>query len=140
MSKEIILKKIEQLRMLLRELEQLLVRPLLEFRGDMVVIRAAERDFQLMVELASDINTTVLIAKTGKTPDTYRQSFNDIEKLGIITSNIAAALVKSAKLRNILVHEYDFEEDYERFYSSAKALSPIYQEYLQAMVRYIEKW
>src|SRR3990167_7917969 len=119
MSKEIILKKLEQLKALLSELKTLLAKPAADFVKDTVVIRAAERNFLLMVELAGDINTTILVDKTGKTPDTYRQSFSDIEKLGLVSGDLASTLLVSAKLRNILVHEYDFEEDYERFYNSA---------------------
>lgn len=137
MSKEIILKKIEQLKALLAELESLLQKGAEDFINDTVVIRAAERNFQLIVELAGDINTTLLVDKTGKTPDTYRQSFSDIEKLGVIDADLAAVMATSAKLRNILVHEYDFEEDYERFYISAKEIAPSYQKYIEAMLKYM---
>lgn len=138
MSKEIILKKIEQLKALLAELEALVAKPAADFIKDTVVIRAAERDFQLLVELASDINTTLLVDKTGKTPDTYRQSFSDIGKLGVIDKEMTAAMVASAKLRNILVHEYDFEEDYERFYASAKQILPAYHGYIAAILKYVK--
>ena len=138
MSKEIILKKIEQLKALLVELEALLAKPLADFSKDTVVIRAAERYFQLIVELASDINTTLLVDKTGKTPDTYRQSFSDIEKLGVIDKELSGVMATSARLRNILVHEYDFEEDNERFYTSAKQMMPSYQAYTVAILKYIQ--
>ncbi|MBI4066349.1 DUF86 domain-containing protein, partial [Candidatus Gottesmanbacteria bacterium] len=71
------------------------------------------------------------------TPDTYLQSFSDIEKLGLVSGDLASTLLVSAKLRNILVHEYDFEEDYERFYDSAKEIVPAYQQYIEAVLKYI---
>ena len=119
------------------ELEALLAKPAADFIKDTIVIRAAERDFQLIVELASDINTTLLVDTTGKTPDTYRQSFSDIKKLGVIDNDLATVMGASAKLRNILVHEYDFEEDYERFYVSAKQMMPDYQKYIEAILKYV---
>lgn len=138
MPKEIILKKIEQIKDLLAELERLLKRPVVEFTQDLTAIRAAERNFQLMVELASDINATILIDAGKSTPDSYRQSFADLQKLGVIANELSLALVTSAKLRNILVHEYDFEEDYEKFYVSAKQMAPGYKKYIEAILKYIQ--
>lgn len=138
MSKEIILKKIEQLKGLLAELERLLAQPLAEFKRDLTAIRAAERNFQLIVELASDINTTILIDANKPTPDSYRQSFADTQKLGVLDDKLADGLIISARLRNILVHEYDFEEDYEKFYASAKQMLPGYQAYIEAILQYIK--
>jgi len=40
-------------------------------------------------------------------------------------------------LSNILVHEYDFEEDYQKFYDSAKKFLPAYREYLVAIQKCI---
>lgn len=120
MNLEIINKKLEQIQVLLDELEKLLEKPFSASSSDMISIRAAERDFQLIVELASDINTSILIEKTGETPDSYRESFADLGKLGILSKETLAKLVTSARLRNILVHEYDFDEDYDKFYKSAK--------------------
>ena len=140
MSKEVIIKKLEQLKALIDELGRLLDQDWDAFRDDLVKLRAAERNFQLAVELASDINTTLLIDKTGKTPDTYRQSFSGIEKLGILSGELSEVLVNSAKLRNILVHEYDFEEDYEKFYNSAKGMIPSYREYIKVIHDYIKSF
>ncbi len=139
MAHEVISKKIEQIKLLLSALEGLLNRPLQAFIKDDIVLRAAERNFELIVELASDINTQLLIEKTGATPDSYKQSFSDLGKVGIIDNAIADALVESAKIRNILVHEYDFEEDYEKFYEAAKRAVPVYHSYLTAIYRYLGK-
>ncbi|MFY9462943.1 MAG: HepT-like ribonuclease domain-containing protein [Candidatus Sungiibacteriota bacterium] len=58
---------------------------------------------------------------------------------GILPDRLARTLLKSAKLRTILVHEYDFEEDYQKFYESAKKFLPAYHEYLDAIQKYISK-
>lgn len=133
MNIDIINKKLEQINILLSELEQLVEMPFSASQTDMIKIRAAERDFQLIVELASDINTTILIEKTGETPDSYRSSFSNLGKLGILDDNTLSILVSSAKLRNILIHEYDFDEDYRKFYDSAKEIIPSYHKYLKVI-------
>lgn len=125
------------MKVLLDELEKLLVKPFFATHSDMIAIRAAERDFQLIVELASDINTTILIEKTGETPDSYRSSFSNLARLNIFEEQVLAKLVTSARLRNILVHEYDFDEDYQKFYKSAKEFIPAYREYIKVILKFI---
>jgi uncharacterized protein YutE (UPF0331/DUF86 family) len=139
MSRELILKKIEQLKELLAELERLLETPLSKFFNDLKTVRAAERNFELIVEVASDINTQMLLDSGRKTPDTYKQSFVELKKAGVLSDALAKQLVSSAKLRNILVHEYDFEEDYEKFYTSAKEVLPAYREYITAILMHLPK-
>jgi len=139
MSAEVIFKKLEQIGNLLDELDKLLNRSFNDFEKDMVLVRAAERNFQLAVEIAVDINTHILIKETKKTPDTYRQSFSDLKKLGALKGDFVGDLEKSARLRNILVHEYDFEEDYKKFFESAKELLPAYHNYLAQIYDYAKK-
>lgn len=139
MADEIILKKIEQIKGLLAAVQALLDRPFDAFVKDETVVRAAERNFELIVELASDINTHLLIEKTGKTPDSYKQSFSDLGAAGIVEARLAESLAESAKIRNVLVHEYDFDEDYKKFYEAVKRLIPVYGEYLAAVYHYIER-
>lgn len=101
--------------------------------------KCAERNFQLVVDLASDINTQLLVEKGKRTPDSYKQSFSDLAREGILPSELAEKLVDTAKMRNILVHEYDFEEDYKKFYTSAKNFIPHYHEYIKEILEYIYK-
>ena len=137
MSKEIILKKLEQITQLLTELEKLLGNPFAEFVKDFVILRAAERNFQLIVDLASDINTQVLLERGRETPDTYRQSFSELLREGILDEKLTDRLVASAQLRNILVHEYDFDEDYKKFYQSAKDSIPAFRAYIRVIHSYV---
>lgn len=139
MSKELILKKLEQMKELLAELGKLLATPLERFADDLKTIRAAERNFELVVEVASDINTQLLLDAGKKTPDTYKGSFIALKKEGVISAELTAMLVTSAKLRNILIHEYDFEEDYKLFYREAKKVMPAYERYIRAVLEHLDK-
>ena len=137
MGAEIILKKIEQSEKLLTQLEQLLQLPFTQFENGSTTLRAAERNFQLIVEIASDMNTQLLLESAKQAPETYKQSFVDLAALGIIDKTLAAQLLKSARLRNILVHEYDFEEDERKFYDSAKIALPAHRNYLKILFKYV---
>lgn len=136
MINEIILKKLDQIKELINELERLLNTSLEMFIKDLVAVRAAERNFQLMVDIASDINTHILIERGSKTPDTYRESFIALEKKGILSHELVRQLAESAKVRNILVYEYDFEEDYEKFYHAARSHIPVYRQYIEIIYHY----
>lgn len=138
MSAEVIEKKLEQIQELLRELKELLAVSFNDFQKDLKAVRAAERNFELAVELASDINTHILIQETGKTPDSYKQSFQDLQKCGVLDEKLANALAESARLRNILVHEYDFEEDYRKFYNSVKSMLSAYRQYLKTIYAHLK--
>ncbi|MBI2096496.1 MAG: DUF86 domain-containing protein [Candidatus Taylorbacteria bacterium] len=134
MSKELILKKLEQLKGLLGELEKLLKTPLEQFAEDLKTIRAAERNFELIVETASDVNTQLLLDLGKRTPDTYKESFMALKKEKILSDELASRLVTTAKLRKILIHEYDFEEDYKLFYQGAKKALPAYSDYISSVM------
>ena len=139
MSKEVIRKKLDQIKSLLEELATLTQKPFAEFVQGFVTVRAAERNFQLIVDLACDINTQILVEREKKIPDSYRQSFADLATEGVLSQELAKTLIDSAKIRNILVHEYDFEEDYEKFYQSVKMLIPFYRDYIATIHAFVEK-
>lgn len=133
MPKEIILFKLDQIGRLVDSLEKLLAKPWPEFKNDEVVIRAAERDFQLIIDVASDINGQMILERGGKIPDTYKQSFSELGKLGLISDDLSVRLSNAAGVRNVLVHEYDIDEDYEKFYQAAKDSISTFREYLKVI-------
>lgn len=137
MSKELIEKKISQIQALIEQLAEILKRPFSEFHTDLLAVRAAERNFQLLADIAIDINNQIVLEAGKEIPDTYRQSFLGLGRESILSTVLAETLAESAKLRNILVHEYDFEEDYQKFYESAKKFLPAYREYLSVIQKYI---
>lgn len=139
MSLDVYLKKLEQMLELLGELESLLARPYPEFESDKIVCRAAERNFQLLVNLAVDVNLYLVAERTGKTPDSYRQSFVELARIGVLERTLAETLGRSAQLRNILVHEYDFDVDVGMFYRSVREFLGPFRQYMQAIHRSLKR-
>ena len=136
MPSEIAAKKLEQISTLLDEMEIFTALPFEEFEKNAGHLRGTERDFQLIVDLASDVNAELLLEAGHRAPDTYRQSFLSLADAGIIGALLAKELSESAMTRNILVHEYDVDEDNEKFYRDAKRFLPLFREYLAGAVRY----
>ena len=138
-TRDVLLKKIEKIKGLLDDLDQLLSKPFDVYRTDRIPLSAAQRYFELMVELASDINTSLILAKSGQTPDSYREAFSRMSNLGLEPS-VVALLVEGARERNILIHEYDFDIDDEKFYDSAKRVVPAFRKYLKFINTYLENF
>ncbi len=138
MSPEVYRKKLEQILELLGELEELLAKPFSEYAADRIACRAAERDFQLLVNLAVDVNLYLIAERGSRTPDSYRQSFLDLARIGALDSSLAQPLSRSAQLRNILVHEYDFDLDVELFHRSAREFLEPYRQYVRSIHRALE--
>lgn len=138
MLNDIILKKLEQMSVLLQELQELLSISFPEFKSTFKNVRSAERNFQLIIELASDINTQIIASIGGQIPDTYKESFKRMAELKILDEKFLPDFLKSSNLRNILIHEYDFDEDNLIFYKSAKEFIPLYEGYIRSIQKHLE--
>ena len=139
MSKKIILKKLEQLLKLLDELKAWLVEHP-DFGADLPLLRASERNLELIMELATDINALILGKLKRPIPDTYRGSFEDLGKAGALGKALLAKLIGTVKLRNKLVHHYDFKEDFKKFYRSLNSQIPVLEKYSAAVLKFSEKF
>lgn len=134
---DLVKKKLAQIDGLLSELGRLLALPFEVWNGAMDSVRATERNFELLVETASDICNELILAEHLDIPDTYKGSFARLGRAKIIGSGTAELLAESAQVRNVLVHEYDFEEDYKKFYESTKRILPAYRDFVEAIRQYL---
>lgn len=139
MAKEILKKKLDQMVGIVHELEIWLAPSLDYFKNNAMAMRATERNFQLLVDYACDINGQIILEHDMPAPDTYKQSFIAMGKIGIVPSALADILAEGARLRNILVYEYDFIENDEKFYHSAKKLLPAYTQYIEIIYSFLRK-
>ena len=97
---------------------------------------AAERLLQVVVDLALDVNGHVVVALTGRAPQTGRESFTDLAACGIITHELAGVLAPSAGMRNVLVHHYvDVRTDLVAA-AITKTLAA-YPAYVEALAEYL---
>lgn len=135
----IVKQRLDQIVQLFQELESWLNVSFLEFEKDIMRIRACQRNLEMLVEIAGEINLHLLEKRPLTSPESYRGSFLRLKQAGILPDSLAEALAESAELRNILVHEYDFDEDNEKFYHSAKKLAPSYQEYAKTIAEFLKK-
>jgi uncharacterized protein YutE (UPF0331/DUF86 family) len=74
--------------------------------GDRLAKHAVERILALIVDLAVDINNHVTAVELRRAADSYKESFPLAAQAGLISDDLARALMPSAGMRNVLVHDY----------------------------------
>ena len=66
----------------------------------------AERLLHLACEACIDMANHVIADRGAEQPESYRQTFELLGKLGVVAPELATALQRMAAMRNILVHGY----------------------------------
>ena len=136
MEPEIINKRIELLMKYLDRLQSFESVSLDEYLNNFDLQLIAERLIQLIVEVASDINSYLLVQIYQKTPESYFESFIEAGKQGIITQELAAELAKSAGMRNRLVHQYE-EINHRLVFTAIPIALQKFPIFIQQIVTYI---
>jgi uncharacterized protein YutE (UPF0331/DUF86 family) len=90
----------------LRDLQLLAERTAADLAAAPLERAAAERLIQVVVDLAVDINSHLVVASGARAPETGRESFLAAAAIGALAADLAQRLAPSAGLRNLLVHRY----------------------------------
>lgn len=109
-----------------------------EYLGDARTRRAVERLIQLIVDVAVDVNTHVLVDAGHPAPDDAYNSFIEAAKLGVLPLELARAIAPSAGERNIIVHEYE-EIDNVTVFESIDDTLGLYRKYIGSVLEYLER-
>lgn len=136
MDRDLLTVKLSQLLHVLSETEAWLSVPVADFSRDTKLVRASQRNLQLLVEYASDINGILVLAFGAKAPASYRESFSAAFALpaaAALSSTDQAALFASVDWRNDLIHEYEPAESHEAFYAKLKGFLEAYRHYAQVI-------
>lgn len=96
-----------------------------------------ERLLQLIVEVACDINAHIITEHHEKPPTSYYQSFIELGKLGILSTELSEKLAPSTGLRNALVHLYEDIDD-KQVKESISATLKYFPRYVAAIQKYLK--
>lgn len=99
---------------------------------DRLARRGAERILTQLVELASDINGHIAATVLHEPPGSYRDSFTLTVRAGVISDEVAAELLPSVGLRNVLEHEY-VDVDVDRVVAAVPLAATAYRRYAVAV-------
>lgn len=135
---QVVRRKLRKLDQYLRELEEVRPPSLEAYLGSILVRRTVERLIQLLVEVANDINTHIIVSLGHPPPDDYYEGFVRMGELGILPEELARRLAPSAGERNILVHEYEAIDDRIVYESIQHALDD-YRAYGREILAYLSR-
>ncbi len=80
---------------------------LAKYTQDWKIQRIVERTLQMMIETCSDIAGHIIADMKYRVPASYADTFKVLRENLIIEEDQAETLVKMAKFRNVVVHDYD---------------------------------
>lgn len=138
LDKDLIKQKIDQLLRYLEEITPLLRLPYQRVYRDLYKLRTIERNTQLIVDAAVDINTHLLLEVEGEIPSKNVESFLMLDELKLFPGRFLRELAPSAGLRNRIVHEYERTDPYILF-RSAQKFHRLYFKYCDGIMRWLKK-
>lgn len=137
-SNEIIYKKLAVLLKYYKEFRTITDNITLEeYKNNIMKKRSIEREIQLIVEFATDINNIILKKLESAPAKDYFNSFIELSENDIISIDFALAIAPSTGLRNILVHEYQTIDD-SIVYKSISNIMTLYKRYLRLISDYLD--
>lgn len=126
MDADLIVERLLRMSQYLAELELVLEQDEGAFLQNPLLHRTAERDIELLVECAARINTEIGESK-GIPPSDYYSSFFALK--GLLEDEKLRRLADSARLRNLLVHQYERVELTD-VYATVRDTLPLWRDYL----------
>lgn len=131
-------RKLVKLRQYLEELKGISKYSFQDYQGNYLIKRTAERLIQLLVDVASDINSHVLVDEGFPPPPDFYRSFIESAKTGLIPHEFALRIAPSAGERNIIVHEYENIEDLIVYQSISEAIQ-VYEQYFGYVTEFLQR-
>ena len=102
-----IFRKLDSLSLYARQLAEFRGVVLEEYMRDWKVQRIVERTLQMAVETCADIADHLISDENLRAPASVVDAFTVLREAGIVSETLHGALVKMAKFRNVVVHQYD---------------------------------
>ncbi len=100
--------------------------------------RIVERTLQLMIEMCADIANHIISDAELRTPQTYADTFKVLFENKIIDEALRDVMIKMAKFRNIIVHQYE-RVDAEIVIGIVKKHVDDVLQYRNAIMQYIQE-
>lgn len=106
-DKPLILRKLTELDEYLKQIGEFSSVTLEEYSRDWKVQRIVERTLQMMIETCADIANHIISDRGYRTPDNYGDTFRVLHENGVFKNDLFEIMLKMARFRNIVVHQYD---------------------------------
>ena len=133
MDRQIVLEKLESLRRCLNRIEEKRPDKLERLQSDIDIQDIITLNLTRAVQLCVDIGAHVLTGTEKAPPATMGETFEKLEELGLIDSELLVRMKKAVGFRNIAIHGYD-KIDYEIVFQIIHKNLIDFKQYAQAIV------
>lgn len=135
-DRDLIRRRMLSLEQYLRELREIVAVGRDTYLADWKTQRAAERTLQLAVEVCLDLADHAIADHRLPLPDTAAGAFETLLAARLIDQDLSAALVRMARFRNLLVHDY-VPIDAARVFDIATTNAPDMQRFAAIVARLV---
>ncbi len=132
-----VVSKLELMQGYFERLDPLLLPSDKEILADTTALSAIERNFQLIVDAAIDINTAIIQKENMQPSDDYQGTFALMAKCSALPHELAFEIAPSVGLRNALVHVYE-KIDPARVIHDIKRDIGQYRQYIKHIFEYVQ--
>ena len=106
-DKSLVLRKLADLEQYLVQIGEYADITVTQYSEDWKTQRVVERTLQMMIETCVDIAGHIISDKNFRIPTSYADAFKVLHEENILSKNLCASMERTAKFRNIIVHQYD---------------------------------
>lgn len=135
-DQDLIKEKIRNIQEYLNEIKSILALPDTEIVYTIEKLRTLERNFQLIVDEALDINIHLIKELNLESPDDFQSTFEILGEHKILPYDFAYEIASVVGLRNKIVHRYE-TIDRKLFVKSFKKNYPDFERFIQVIHDYI---
>jgi len=106
-DRNVVLRKLTELETYFRQIQEFAGISAEGYRADWKAQRIIERTLQMMIEICVDIANHIIADGTMRTPMNYADTFRVLSENNIIGPELFGPLESMAKVRNVIVHQYE---------------------------------
>ncbi len=106
LDRDLLLRKLADLDLYLSQASEFRAVTADEYRRDWETQRVVERTLQLAIEACLDVASHIVADRQLRVPSTYAAVFEVLGEAGLLDDGLRETMVRIARFRNILVHDY----------------------------------
>ena len=136
-DKTVVLRKLSELETYQKQIQEFSGITLEVYKADWKTQRIVERTLQMMIETCADIANHIVSDRGMRPPTSYADTFKVLLENAVINAKLFAVMEKTAKFRNVVVHQYE-GVDAEIVIAILKKHLKDFEQYKDAILSYLK--
>lgn len=107
-----------------------------EFKNNFSIQLQVERAFEVVNQIIIDICTHI-VSTFSETPENYANCFEILQRKNIIEETLSKNIIRSVRMRNLIVHQYT-GIDYAILFSSLTKLQDDFSDFKTQILKWLD--